>query len=133
MHPLGEIIRRHAIWGRFDLSVRWRRRRCQLREERVEQLCVEGELLDRLVGALFGAEIGLDREIRILVLQIDRQLELLSHVIRIDLERELRLAERALEVTETGEGEAQVIMRLRVRWPGLNRASECVLRVLVLL
>ena len=51
--------------------------RRELGEQRVERLRVEREVLDDSVGALRAAEIGRDREVGILVLEVDRQLELL--------------------------------------------------------
>ena len=41
-----------------------------------------------------------DRDRGVLVLQVDRQLELLRDVVRIELERALGLAQRAVEVAE---------------------------------
>ena len=66
------------------------------------------------------------------MLQIDGELELLRDVVRIDLERELRLPQRALEVTQTREREAEIVVRLGVPRTRLNRSRERVLRVLVL-
>ena len=67
------------------------------------------------------------------MLQVDGELELLRHVVRIDLQRELGLTQRPLEITEAREGEAQVVVRFGVPWTRLNRPREGVLRVLVLL
>ena len=60
------------------------------------------------------AEVGLDREVGILVLEVDCELELLRHVVRLELEGQLRLAQRALEIAEAREREAQVVVRFGV-------------------
>ena len=62
------------------------------------------------VCRLCSSQVRNDREIRILVLEIDGQLELLRHVIRVELEGPLRLAQRTVEVAEIREREAQVVM-----------------------
>src|SRR6185312_9773587 len=105
----------------------------ELGEQRVQRLGVEGERLHRPLGALRAIEVGCDREIGILVLEIDRQLEFLRDVERLELEPALGGPQRALEIAEVRERESQVVVRLRVRRTRLNRAAERIARVLELL
>ena len=93
---------------------------------------VERELLDRSVRALLAAKVRDDRELRILELEVDRQLELLRDVVRVDLERPLGRAKRTVVIAEVRENEAQVVMRLGVVGPRLNGATVRVPRVLEL-
>ncbi len=86
VQPLRQKVRRHCEGRRVHVARRRRRGRRrhggQLGEQRVEQRRIEVEVGDRGVSRTLAAEIRLDREVRILVLDIHRQLELLRHVVR---------------------------------------------------
>ena len=64
-----------------------------------------------LVAAHLGRELGRDRDRGILVLQVDRERELLRHVERLELQRAPGLPQRAVEVAELAQHEAQVVVR----------------------
>ena len=98
-------------------------------EQRVERLRIEAEVRDRRIGRPLAAEVRLDRDVGILVLDVHRELELLRDVVRIELERALRLAQRALEVAEIREREAHVVVRFGEIRPRLDRARERVARI----
>ena len=112
--------------------LRRRRRRREPGEQRVERARIEAEIGDRRIGRPLGAEVRLNRDVRILVLEVHRQLELLRDVVRVELERPLRLAQRPLEVAEVREREAHVVVRLGEVRARLDRARERVPRVLEL-
>ena len=78
-----------------------------------------------------GAELRHDRDQRVLVLQVDRELELLLDVVRLELQRALGGAQRPVEVAELAQREAEVVVRRRVPGIGLDGPREGVLRVAV--
>ena len=78
-------------------------------------------------------ELGRDRQLRILVFDVDRELELLRRVVRIELERSFRRAQRTLEVAKVRQREAQVVVRLGVVGASMDRAPERIARILELL
>ena len=61
--------------------------------------------------------------------ELDRQLELLRRVHRIERERALRLAQRATEIAEVREREAQIVVGFGEIGVGLDRAGERVASV----
>ena len=67
------------------------------------------------------------------VRQLDRQLELLRRVHRVEGERALGLSQRRREIAEVGECEAHVVMSFGKVGIGLDGAGESVARVGVLL
>ena len=93
-------------------------------EHRVEEPRVERELLHGCGGALLAAQVRDHGEVGILVHEVDRELELLRHVVRVQFERPLGLAQRPLEIAEVREREAHVVVRLRVLGARLDGAGE---------
>ncbi len=103
--------------------------RGQFLEEVVERAGIEGELAAQRLEPHFGRDVGRDRDRRVLVLQVDRERELLRHVVRLELERALGFAQRALEVAQLAQREAQVVVRRREGRVVLHRAAEGVPRI----
>jgi hypothetical protein len=103
--------------------------RRQLLEDVVEQPLIEREVLPQGFGCYVGGDLRHHADRRVFVLQVDRERELLRHVVRIELERPLGGAQRAIEVAEVREREAEVVVRPGVLRVGLHRPRERVARV----
>ena len=106
--------------GRHDRRLGWG----QFLEEIVERAGIEGEFPAQRLQPDFRRHVGRDRDRRVLVLQVDREREFLRHVVRLEFERPLRFPERALEVAQLAQREAQVIVRCREARVVLHRAAE---------
>ena len=104
-------------------------RRLQLLEDVVEQALVERELAAKVFGRDVGRDFGDDPDRHRLVLEIDRERELLRHVVGIELERAFRRAQRAVVVAEIRKRETQVVMRAGVLGIRLDGAHERVARI----
>ena len=102
----------------------------ELGEELVQRRRIERELARELVAAHLGGQLGRDRDRRILVLEVDRERELLGDVERLELQRAAGLPERAVEVAELAQHEAQVVVRAGDARVGVHRAAERVARIL---
>ena len=85
---------------------------------------IEREFAAQALGRDVGRDLGDDADRDRLILQIDRQRELLRHVIRVQLERALGRAQRAVVVAEVREREAEVVVGARVLRVGLDGPDE---------
>src|SRR5256714_15607998 len=85
-------------------------------------------LADRLRGHV-GGNLRSDADRALLVLEVDREGELLGDVVGIELERPLGGPQRAVEVAQVGQREAQVVVRSRMVGVPLDGAHERVARV----
>src|SRR5205814_9999354 len=101
----------------------------ELLEDVVQQALVEVEVLTDRLGRRVGRDLGRDPDRALFVLEIDREGELLRDVVGIELQRPLGGAQRAVEVAQVGQREAQVVVRPRVVGIHLDRAYERVARI----
>ncbi len=115
VRPLGQAGGRGLGGGRGRL---------QLLEDVVEQPLVEREVAAQALGRDVGRDLRHDADCDRLVLQIDRQRELLRHVIRVQLERALGRAQRAVVVGEVRQREAEVVVGARVLRVSLDGPDE---------
>ena len=87
------------------------------------------EVLDVIDGFVRLGDRRRDGEPDLLVRKLDRELELLRRVHRIERQRALGLAQRRAEIAQVGEREAQIVVRFREIGVGLNGARKRVSRV----
>ena len=85
---------------------------------------VEGELAGEAVARHVGIQLGRDRDRRILELQINGERVLLRDVERLERERLLGGAQRAVEVAQLAEREAEIVVGGGERRIGVDRAAE---------
>ena len=116
-NPLRDVVAREVERIVGAAATGRRRGGRELVEEPVQRRWIERELARELSPPDLGGQLGRDRDGRILVLQVDRERELLGDVERLELERAAGLPERAVEVAELAQDEAQVVVRRR-RSPG---------------
>ena len=103
--------------------------RRELLEDVVQQPLIEIEVLADRLGRHVRRNLGGDPDRGLLVLEVDREREFLRDVVRIELQGALGGTERPVEVAEVRQGEAQVVVRARVRGVRFHRPHERVARV----
>ncbi len=130
-HPLVRVVARQRQRivlrlfgepGRRGLLRRCGRR--QLLKDVVQQALIERKLAAQILRLHVGRDFRHDADRDGLVLEIDRERELLRHVVGIELERPLRRPQRAVEVPEIRQRKAQVVMRAGVLRIGFDRPHE---------
>ena len=128
--PLRDVVagqvQRVARRGRLDTC---RRGRGELLEQLIEHRRVEAELARQVLARALGRELRGDGDGGILVLQIDREGELLGHVERFELQRAPGLPKRGVEVAELAQHEAQVVVGRREVGVRVHGAPESIARV----